>query len=164
MKKLLLFILLCILSASLQARDSGSYFNLERAGEGMFFDRTGDEVFFGIFTFGEKRCVAILPEVSPRIAEETCSFNGQRWFTGLGNFNPLSDTVSGQLYISDAIDFPFAFMGQVSDANIVGLFLMFREGDGFVIHVTRVGPRLKPADLLFSELLEFTARATEAKD
>jgi len=164
MKQLLLFILLAIFSMPLQAGDSGSYFNPERAGEGMFFDRDGDKVFFGIFTFGEDRCVPIVPEISPRIATEMCSFNGQRWFTGLGNFNPLSDTVSGQLYISDAVDFPFAFMGQVSEANIVGLFIMFREGDGFVIHVTRFGSRLEPSDHLFAELLEFTSRATEAKD
>jgi len=164
MKKLFLLCMICVFSMPVLAGDSGSYFNMEEDGVGMFFERNGDKVFFGIFTFGEERCVIIEPEISPSLAEEMCDLNGQRWFVGLGNFNPLSDTVSGQLYISDALDFPFAFMGQVSEANIVGLFLMFREGSGFVMHVTQFGSRLESSDPLFAELMEFTSKLSEAKD
>jgi len=161
MKKLLLFILL---SASLQAGDSGSYFNLERAGEGMFLERNGDRIFFGIFTFGEERCVPIVPDVSPSIVTEMCNLNGQRWFVGLGDFNEVSNSFAGALYISDGLDFPFALMDKVAESSIVGIFILRREGDGFEISVTQFGPRLEPSDPLFSDLMKFTARAFEAKD
>jgi len=155
MKTLLITLLTFLLAFSvpIMAGDSGAYFDPEKSGEGLFVLVNEDKTFYiTYFTYGApSNCGE--PEVSPSIFG--CDLNGQRWFFGVNNFNEISQTVSGNLFITEGLNYPFGDGDDVGEAVIVGLYTLVRDGKGWAMFVTRFGTTLDSDDPLFADVIRF---------
>ena len=162
------YLLLLLVSFSLFAGDSGSYFDTDRSGEGLILQRDGDTMLFFFFTYGgESECGE--PTVSPSLPLFSCMLNGQRWFFGSGTYNELAQSLTGSLYITEGIDYPDTVFkvdggGDVGDATVIGRYTLVREGKGWLMFVTRFGNTLGADDPLFAEVYNFVTPMFKATD
>jgi len=160
MKKLI-YILLLAFSFPAFAGDSGDYFDLDKNGEGLNLGRNGDTIFFKYYTYGgDSECGE--PVVSPSIP--TCELNGQRWFFGVDTYNEISESLTGNFYITEGVDFPFGADGNVGDATIVGRYTLVRDLEGWALFVTRFGTTLSQDDPLFDDVIGFPIKLFESTD
>lgn len=163
MKNLKFFLLstLLLFSTTLFAQgnapDSGVYFDPERSGEGISLHRSEDTVLFYFFTYGEEVCGPIEPVPSPvRGVNDGCDLNGQRWFFGFGDAS--DNVVSGDLFLTDGIEYPFDDRGFIGEESVIGEFLLVKDGHGWVLVVSHVPGDLSPDDPVFTLFYDFSGR------
>ncbi len=143
------------------AGDSGSYFDPDRNREGMMLERNGDSIFFILFTYGaDSDCGE--PQVSPSIFD--CDIDGQRWFFAVNKWDGVDQSVRGFLSVTQGINFPFGFEGEVGEAEAVGRYILAREGDGYLLFVQQFGNELDEDDPLFREVIDLRTRVMVATD
>ena len=159
-----LMLLTTTLYAQAGSPDSGVYFDPARSGEGISLSRDGDTILFFMFTYGEEICGPIEPEPSPPSKEpdDGCNINGQRWLFGFGDIS--SNVVSGELFLTDGVDYPFADRGFVGDESPVGDFLLVKDEVGWVLVVSHVPGDLSPDDPLFTLFYDLSGRLFIARD
>jgi hypothetical protein len=107
MKLFLTFMLMLVLAGTVQAQDSGIYFDLDRGGEGISLHRDGDRVVVYLFTYGgvdQEVPVNLPPWTSPQVPLEN-PLNGQRWFL-MSDLLVDNTTMTGIVYQSGGINYP----------------------------------------------------------
>jgi hypothetical protein len=156
----LILTLLMIFSAGLFAGDSGIYFNIMSPGEGMTLSRDKGRVTAFIFTYGSNGC----EKYEDFDQEESCGYNGTRWFYTSGDeINNSDEEVQGLIFTGHGLNFPMGvpklddpFVNEVGEAIAVGYYIMTRWDKGWIINVERIGNYLDEDDLLYSRNSVFT--------
>jgi len=162
MKRLLLILsALCLYFPVFAEEDSGAYFDMARNGDGAAFLVNGDTFLFFLFTYGGEVCSGE-PVVSPALPN--CTLNGQRWFFGVSDFSEVTQSLTGNIFVTEGIDYPFGFEGDVGMAEVVGRYTIVKEGTGFLMFVTRFGTALDEDDPLFSQVINLSDLLFRAVD
>ena len=167
MKKFLFGLAVAVLLAvmftpTVMAADSGLYYDSERVGEGISLHRNGDTVVFYFYTYGHEDCF----EVEELEFEEICDEDGQRWFFAADEINPISEVLTGFMYMTHGLDYPFGGFGKVGFTDVIGAYTLKRNGvgEGFRLFVSRFGTVLEPDDFLFSRDFDFNTVLFNATD
>jgi len=156
----LLFVILLFISSAF-AGDSGSYFNIMENGQGLMLQRNGDTVFFVFFTYGaDSNCGE--PQPSPSVT--SCNKDGQRWFFAANEWDNIDQSVRGFLFITDGLDFPLGIDGNVGSEEVVGRYILARQGDGYFLSVSRFNNRLEIEDPLYDGVIDLTDLVIRATD
>lgn len=130
--KILLTILL-LMSANAIA-DTAWYMDLDRSGEGMILTELEDGRLAFAF-YSHKANAGIPPSVSPQPPPPLFCDEFTVWFTGYSDLF-LDGLAAGDVYYDVAVDdFPLAENGKVSEQYVVGSFVIYEEGEGFVLRM-----------------------------
>ena len=155
-------IAMLLVSVNLFAGDSGSYYNIERDGEGLQLSRSGDQVQFFFYTYDDwQGCPSLNIPKGGLVDSTNCHEN--RWFFSDANvIDEKRGTVEGWLYTGVGVNYPKGvvdpqdpFLSVVGQGYVVGRFILQRSGDGWRMVVVRFGNLLAKGDSLFSEVFEF---------
>lgn len=164
------FITLCaacllFVSTALFTAESGIFYNPDRDGEGITFFADGEQAVLFFYTYCDDNYV-IPPPVSPApppIDELECA-NQPVWFVGqASNFD--GESASGQLFLSEAVEYPFAVEDRVGLIEVVGNFVLERNGAGWELTVEFVyNPFLPKEASLYAVPFNFSSPLLQIKD
>ena len=162
MKKWLLTLVLMLVAGTSVAGDSGLYYDEQRNGEGILVMVDGTKYVTYFFTYGGLECEFDKAPEPKGIEEDDCDLNGQRWFFGSDDFDPLLGQVGGTLYMAHGILYPIGepvdnepFIHNVGKAVAVGKYVLRPNGDGFLMDVAPTGEVLDEMDPLYEEIYIF---------
>ena len=136
MKKLFILFAAFLLSTPVFAVENGFFYNPDRVGEGMAVSIDGDLLSFVLFTFVDGH-YSSPPRVSPSPPESdfesrSCA-NSQTWFSGSGIW--LDNLAIGNIYLTEADDYPQVMFGKIGKRVQIGQFLIEPNGDGYDLSV-----------------------------
>lgn len=135
MKNWFIATLLSLLFAgTVQAADTGLWFNPARAGEGINII-TRDTTLVVFFYSYRDNTYSIPPSVSPAPPfVEPVGQNSSVWYFGQAN-NYNGESASGVFYGAEAFDYPDAFQNEVGSVEQIGTFYLLRDGDGWILEI-----------------------------
>lgn len=129
-----LFLLLVLFTVTAQA-ETAWYYNPDETGHGIVLSELDDGRLAFAFYSQVEDVIPDIPVISPAPPPPLFCDEDNIWLIGLSDLY-LDGLAIGDVYYAKKLpSFPVAVNGQVSESHIVGEFIVYAEGDGFVLRI-----------------------------